>query len=151
MTVSRETASLGGDTADTVGGAGADASSLTVSRETRSAEHNCGEHASPKYTETVSRETVLGPLARLILLPIRGYRRFISPALGQRCRYYPTCSAYAEEAVRELGPLRGTIVAAWRVLRCNPLSKGGLDPLEDRRLFASREPTHPVRKGARHA
>jgi putative membrane protein insertion efficiency factor len=151
MTVSRETASLGGDTADTAVRSGAAASASTVSRETESAEHNCADHALPENTETVSRETVPGPLARLILLPIRGYRRFLSPALGQRCRYYPTCSAYAEEAVRELGPLRGTIVAAWRVLRCNPLSKGGLDPLEDRRPFASREPTHPVRKGARHA
>lgn len=156
MTVSRETASLGGDTADTGVRSGAAASARTVSRETESAEHNSADHISADHalaenTETVSRETVPGPLARLILLPILGYRRLISPALGQRCRYYPTCSAYAEEAVRELGPLRGTIVAAWRVLRCNPLSKGGLDPLEERRLFASREPTRPVRKGARHA
>lgn len=87
----------------------------------------------------VARETA--PAARstttLVLLPIRFYRRFVSPALGPRCRYYPTCSAYAEEAVRDLGPVRGLILAAWRVLRCNPFSPGGLDPLAARRLFRS--------------
>ena len=150
MTVSRETVSPAeGDTETSTSTSSATAPS--VSRETEASGHECGDHASSGTSPTVSRETVPGPLARLILLPIRGYRRFVSPALGQRCRYYPTCSAYAEEAIRELGPLRGAIVAAWRVLRCNPLSNGGLDPLENRRLFASREPAHPARKGARHA
>lgn len=86
----------------------------------------------------VARETTADahrPLTALVLLPIRFYRRFLSPALGPRCRYYPTCSAYAEEAVRELGPLRGMILGVWRVLRCNPFSRGGLDPLAERRLF----------------
>jgi putative membrane protein insertion efficiency factor len=96
----------------------------------------------------VARETRPGPVARetgassrpgfaatLALLPIRFYRRFLSPALGQRCRYYPTCSAYAEEAVRELGAFRGMILAAWRVLRCNPFSAGGLDPVAERKIF----------------
>lgn len=78
------------------------------------------------------------PLTALVLAPIRLYRRFISPLLGPRCRYYPTCSAYAEQAVRELGPIRGTVVAVWRVLRCNPLSAGGIDPLDERTLFRSR-------------
>lgn len=80
-------------------------------------------------------QTRPGPLTALVLLPIRIYRRLVSPLLGARCRYYPTCSQYAEQAVRELGPFRGTIVAVWRVLRCNPMSSGGLDPLESRRLF----------------
>jgi putative membrane protein insertion efficiency factor len=78
---------------------------------------------------TVARETVL--------LPIRAYRRFLSPVLGQRCRYYPSCSAYAEESVRELGAFRGMILAVWRVLRCNPFSRGGLDPVSERTLFRS--------------
>ena len=117
---------------------------MSVSRETVPS-------AEPHASSTVSRETVPGPLARLILLPIRGYRRFLSPALGQRCRYYPSCSAYAEQSVRELGAFRGTILAAWRVLRCNPLSKGGLDPVEERRLFRSREPGSAHRDEARHA
>ncbi len=89
----------------------------------------------------MGRATDRGPIRRaltaLALAPIRFYRKFVSPLLGPRCRYYPTCSAYAEQAVAELGPARGVIVAAWRVLRCNPLSRGGLDPLENRRLFRS--------------
>lgn len=81
--------------------------------------------------------------ARLLLAPIRLYRRFISPAISNRCRYYPSCSAYAEESIRELGPVRGTILAAWRVLRCNPFSRGGIDHVADRRLFrAHSAPKH---------
>ncbi len=76
------------------------------------------------------------------LLLIGLYRRLISPALPARCRYYPTCSAYAEQAIRELGPVRGAIVAAWRVLRCNPLSPGGIDELADRRLFRDGHAPH---------
>ncbi|HET6831800.1 MAG TPA: membrane protein insertion efficiency factor YidD [Solirubrobacterales bacterium] len=98
---------------------------MSVARET-------GAAADP----AVARETPRpGLLTALMLLPIRLYRRFLSPALGQRCRYYPTCSAYAEEAVRELGPVRGMILAAWRLLRCNPFSPGGLDPVAERRIF----------------
>jgi putative membrane protein insertion efficiency factor len=74
-------------------------------------------------------------LTALLIAPIRLYQRLISPAIGPRCRYYPTCSNYALEALRELGPIRGTILAAWRVLRCNPFSHGGIDELSDRRLF----------------
>jgi uncharacterized protein len=74
-------------------------------------------------------------LAAPLLLLIALYRRLISPALPRRCRYEPTCSAYAEQAIRELGPARGTIVAGWRLLRCNPFSHGGIDDLADRRLF----------------
>lgn len=81
-------------------------------------------------------------LIAVFLLPIRAYRRLISPALPPRCKYYPTCSAYAEQAVRELGIVRGTIVAAWRLLRCNPFSHGGLDPLERRRLWRDRHSDH---------
>lgn len=90
----------------------------------------------------VSRETARatahpGILATVVLLPIRAYRRFLSPLLTSRCRYYPSCSTYAEQSIRELGAVRGSIVAAWRVLRCNPFSNGGLDPVSDRRLFRS--------------
>jgi uncharacterized protein len=76
-------------------------------------------------------------LTDLFLLPLRVYRRWISPALPRRCKYHPTCSAYAEQAIRELGIVRGTIVAGWRLLRCNPFSNGGYDPLEARKLFRS--------------
>ena len=80
-------------------------------------------------------EVVRATLVALLLTPVRIYQRLISPALPRRCKYYPTCSAYAVEALRELGPLKGTIVAAWRLARCNPLSDGGYDPLETRTLF----------------
>ncbi len=109
-----------------------------VSRET----DGCGHHHPGP---SVSRETEPGPLARAVLLPLRGYRRFISPALTPRCRYYPSCSAYAEEAIRELGVFRGTILAAWRLLRCNPFSKGGIDPVSERRLFRpTPDPSEPA-------
>jgi uncharacterized protein len=74
-------------------------------------------------------------LRTVFLAPIRLYRRVVSPALPRRCKYEPTCSAYTAEAIRELGIVRGTIVAAWRLARCNPFSDGGYDPLEARRLF----------------
>ena len=75
----------------------------------------------------------------VVLAPLWVYQRLISPALPARCKYYPTCSAYAEQAVRELGVIRGTILAAWRLARCNPWSHGGVDELADRRLFRSVE------------
>jgi uncharacterized protein len=82
-------------------------------------------------------------LAReLFLLPLHAYRAVIAPNMAPRCKYYPSCSAYGVQAVRELGVVRGSIVAAWRVLRCNPFSHGGVDELADRRLFRDREHTH---------
>jgi uncharacterized protein len=77
-------------------------------------------------------------LTAVVLAPILLYRRFISPALPRRCRYEPTCSAYAVDAVREFGVLRGVILAAWRLLRCNPFSRGGYDPVEAQTLFKHR-------------
>ena len=74
-------------------------------------------------------------LSGVILAPIRAYRRFISPAMPRRCKYYPTCSAYAIDAVREFGVLRGLVLAGWRLLRCNPFSHGGYDPVENQTLF----------------
>jgi putative membrane protein insertion efficiency factor len=77
-------------------------------------------------------------LLALLLAPIRAYQRFVSPALPRRCKYEPTCSAYAAQAIRELGILRGAILAGWRLLRCNPFSHGGYDPVEARTLFKPR-------------
>ena len=65
----------------------------------------------------------------LLVLPIRAYQVAISPLLGPRCRFYPSCSAYAVEALRVHGPLRGTWLAARRLLRCHPWNLGGLDPV----------------------
>lgn len=78
----------------------------------------------------------------VVLLPVRAYRRLVSPLLPQRCKYHPTCSAYAVEAVRSYGIIRGGVLAGWRLLRCNPWSHGGYDPVERQRLF---EPHHASR------
>ncbi len=73
----------------------------------------------------------------VVLAPLRFYRRFISPALGPRCKYHPTCSAYAVGVIERYGILRGVVLAVWRVLRCNPWSHGGYDPPEAQTLFSS--------------
>jgi putative membrane protein insertion efficiency factor len=67
--------------------------------------------------------------ARVLMALITGYRRFISPLLGQRCRFAPSCSAYALEAVREHGALRGIWLAVRRIGRCHPFNPGGFDPV----------------------
>ena len=81
-------------------------------------------------------------LRELFLLPLHAYQAVISPNLAPRCKYYPSCSTYAVGAVRELGVIRGSIVAAWRVVRCNPFSHGGVDELADRSLFPDHTHTH---------
>jgi uncharacterized protein len=72
------------------------------------------------------------PAARLLMLLLTGYRMFISPLLGPRCRFYPSCSAYALEAVQVHGALRGSWLAARRLSRCHPFHAGGLDPVPAR-------------------
>lgn len=65
----------------------------------------------------------------VLITLIRLYQKALSPLLPPACRFYPTCSDYAAEAIRIYGPARGLLKAAWRVLRCNPYSKGGFDPV----------------------
>lgn len=74
-------------------------------------------------------------LRAVVLAPLRFYARFISPGLPPRCKYHPSCSAYAVQAVERYGILRGFVLAGWRVLRCNPFSHGGVDFPEDQTLF----------------
>lgn len=74
-------------------------------------------------------------LRRLVVSPIVLYQRVISPALPRRCKYEPTCSAYAVQALRDYGILRGLVLAGWRLLRCNPFSHGGYDPVSSQSLF----------------
>ncbi|MBV9194738.1 MAG: membrane protein insertion efficiency factor YidD [Solirubrobacterales bacterium] len=81
---------------------------------------------------------------RLPIGVIRLYQRAIAPAFGPRCRYYPSCSEYAAQAIERFGILRGLLLAGWRLLRCNPLSHGGFDPVDDQRLFKSRAPAASV-------
>ena len=71
-------------------------------------------------------------LARMLTVPIVAYRRYVSPALPARCRFYPSCSAYAQEALARHGAWRGTGLAIWRLLRCHPFHPGGYDPVPDK-------------------
>ena len=82
-------------------------------------------------------------LRAVVLAPIRAYQRVVSPLLPQRCKYEPSCSRYAAQAVGEYGILRGLILAGWRLLRCNPWSHGGFDPVHEQRLFRPRRSTAP--------
>jgi uncharacterized protein len=82
-------------------------------------------------------------LRAMAVAPIRVYQRAISPALPKRCKYYPSCSEYAVQAVRSYGILRGLVLAAWRLLRCNPWSHGGVDFPEDQKLFSASSRRNP--------
>jgi putative membrane protein insertion efficiency factor len=75
-----------------------------------------------------------------VIAPIRFYQRFVSPALPKRCKYHPSCSEYAAQAVRTYGVPRGLVLAGWRLLRCNPWSHGGFDPVEAQTIFRTRTP-----------
>jgi uncharacterized protein len=71
-------------------------------------------------------------ISRLLILVLRGYKRFISPLLGPRCRFVPSCSEYAMQAIERHGPARGGWLALRRLARCHPLHPGGLDPVPER-------------------
>ncbi len=75
----------------------------------------------------------------IAVAPLLAYQRVVSPLFGRRCRFEPSCSRYAVQAVREYGILRGFVLAGWRVLRCQPFSRGGFDPLTAQRLFRVHE------------
>lgn len=99
-----------------------------------------------------------GAPARLVLLAaIRTYQLTLSAWLGGQCRFSPTCSRYAEEAIRSLGATRGSFLAARRVLRCNPFGRGGLDPVPqprvvyDANIRRASDPTVPHLNRRRHA
>lgn len=68
-------------------------------------------------------------VAKLLMGLVRFYRRFISPLKRPTCRFYPSCSAYALEALQKHGAVKGSGLAIWRVLRCNPFNPGGYDPV----------------------
>jgi uncharacterized protein len=71
----------------------------------------------------------------VLIAPIRVYQRVISPMFPRRCKYHPTCSQYAVDAIREWGVARGVVLAGWRLLRCNPWSHGGVDYAGDQTVF----------------
>jgi putative membrane protein insertion efficiency factor len=98
-------------------------------------------------TVSDDRLVAAGPsvAARLLMALISAYRRFISPLLGARCRFYPSCSAYGLEAVRVHGALRGSWLAVRRIGRCQPFNRGGVDPVPP----ARRGPEPPAPEGVR--
>ncbi|MDA7430424.1 membrane protein insertion efficiency factor YidD [Primorskyibacter aestuariivivens] len=73
----------------------------------------------------------MSPLAWLLSLPVRGYRAVFSPWVGHNCRYHPTCSAYAMEALQKHGGIKGGYLALRRILRCHPWGKSGVDNVPD--------------------
>ena len=76
-------------------------------------------------------------IARAMIGAIRWYQRFISPLLGHNCRFVPTCSQYAIQALHVHGALKGTLLSVWRILRCNPFGKFGFDPVPPRGRWTS--------------
>ncbi|WP_426564250.1 membrane protein insertion efficiency factor YidD [Angustibacter sp. McL0619] len=83
-----------------------------------------------------------GPLAWLLLQAVRGYQLVLSPLLGPRCRFYPSCSAYAVTALRRHGALRGSWLAARRLLRCHPWNPGGVDHVPAKGSSATADGCH---------
>ena len=72
-------------------------------------------------------------MKRFFIFLIRLYQKHVSPALPRACRFTPTCSAYAIEAIQKRGAFVGTLLSIWRILRCNPLCKGGYDPVPEKK------------------
>jgi uncharacterized protein len=70
-------------------------------------------------------------IKKIFIAPIKLYQKLLSPLLPPSCRFYPTCSEYAVQAINKYGPIKGGAKAAWRILRCNPLCKGGYDPVNN--------------------
>ena len=71
----------------------------------------------------------MSKLKKILIAMIRGYQKYISPAFPRHCRFEPTCSQYAIEAIQKHGLWKGTGLAAWRILRCNPFCKSGYEPV----------------------
>ena len=72
-------------------------------------------------------------MKKILITMIRFYQRYLSPLKSTKCPYYPSCSSYGLEAIRKYGAFKGGILALWRIIRCNPFSKGGYDPVPQRR------------------
>ena len=68
-------------------------------------------------------------MKKIFIALIQIYRKYISPIKGTKCPYFPTCSEYGMEAIAKYGVFKGSLLAAWRIIRCNPFSKGGYDPV----------------------
>jgi putative membrane protein insertion efficiency factor len=91
-----------------------------------------------------SRSRLRALVRTVAVAPIVLYQRVISPAIPRRCKYEPTCSRYAVEAIRTFGVARGLVLAGWRLLRCNPFSYGGYDPVDAQRVFGAGRPNESL-------
>jgi putative membrane protein insertion efficiency factor len=92
-------------------------------------EHDSNDHPGHVGGDDIVAEPRPGPVAWVLLLPIKLYRKAISPFLPPACRFYPSCSAYAVEALTRHGAGRGSYLALRRLLRCHPFRPGGHDPV----------------------
>ena len=124
--------SLSGFTRETV--AGGSAHSITGARCARvggrAGRDGRGPYSDVGDTIAVVADKVEGMVGRVFVSMIRVYQRFVSPLFPPSCRFTPNCSRYTIQAIQKHGPLRGGAMGAWRILRCNPFSKGGYDPVE---------------------
>jgi putative membrane protein insertion efficiency factor len=107
----------------------------------RQCSRDTGAGVQPRRRGILRRANARFSPRSIAIAPVRLYQRAISPALPQRCKYHPSCSQYAVSAIRQYGILRGLVLAAWRVLRCNPWSHGGVDFAADQALFRARRGT----------
>lgn len=71
------------------------------------------------------------PLRQFLILGVRFYKRWISPGLPSSCRYYPSCSSYAVQSLQRHGAFKGLLLASWRILKCNPFTEGGVNPIPE--------------------
>ena len=86
-------------------------------------------------------------LTWILILPIRAYQRFVSPLTPPSCRLHPSCSSYAVESIKVHGPVKGFMLTVWRLVRCNPWNRGGVDPVPAHRrwlpdVLPNGEPRH---------
>ncbi|MCF8077710.1 MAG: membrane protein insertion efficiency factor YidD [Desulfobacterales bacterium] len=89
----------------------------------------CSDNSKNCWTASPGAQTIRGLSQKGALAAIRAYQLFLSPVLGPSCRFYPTCSAYAQEAIARYGLLKGGYLAFRRILRCHPFHAGGADPV----------------------
>ncbi|MBR4036839.1 MAG: membrane protein insertion efficiency factor YidD [Oscillospiraceae bacterium] len=80
-------------------------------------------------------------LKKIFIFPVKLYKRYISPHLGDHCRYWPTCSEYMMQAIEIHGAAKGLLLGTWRLLRCNPWSKGGHDPVPPKGMWTNNNKT----------
>lgn len=85
-------------------------------------------------------DTNISPFGKVAILLIRFYQKYVSPLLGQHCRFYPSCSQYTLEAIQEWGFFKGSYLGLKRIIRCHPLNPGGFDPIPKKQIINNSKP-----------